>query len=113
MRELPVVEREVQCANIAQAGKQGRQHRGEPASHAAEHGGHDVELPLERRAAFAQISEDRFQWFQWQFAPLLFESHHVSPTYAYRDKADAESLEAYGDRLVREIEQSGFIKALQ
>ncbi|HEY7384320.1 MAG TPA: aspartate aminotransferase family protein [Beijerinckiaceae bacterium] len=39
-----------------------------------------------------------------QFAPLLFETHHVSPPYAYRDKREDETIEAYGERLARELE---------
>ena len=39
-----------------------------------------------------------------QFAPLLFESHHVAPPYAYRDKSDSETLEEYGQRLAAELE---------
>src|ERR1700760_767630 len=33
------------------------------------------------------------------FAPLLIETHHVSPVYEYRDKRPGETVEAYGDRL--------------
>jgi adenosylmethionine-8-amino-7-oxononanoate aminotransferase len=43
-------------------------------------------------------------WRRQQFAPLLFNAHHVSPPYAYRDKRDDESLEDYGTRLVAELE---------
>jgi len=43
-------------------------------------------------------------WRRQQFAPLLFESHHVSPPYAYREKREDESLEAYGQRLANELE---------
>ena len=39
-----------------------------------------------------------------QFAPMLFETHHVAPPYAYRDKQDGETLEAYGARLARELD---------
>lgn len=39
-----------------------------------------------------------------QFAPMLFESHHVSPPYAYRDQREGESAEAYANRLTSEIE---------
>jgi adenosylmethionine-8-amino-7-oxononanoate aminotransferase len=38
-----------------------------------------------------------------QFAPLLIDVAHVSPCYAYRGKADGESDEAYGQRLVQEL----------
>jgi adenosylmethionine-8-amino-7-oxononanoate aminotransferase len=39
-----------------------------------------------------------------QFAPLLFETHHVSPAYAYRDRRTDETPEAYGQRLTQELE---------
>ena len=43
-------------------------------------------------------------WRREQFAPMLFESHHVSPPYAYRDGRDGEPAEAYGERLAAELE---------
>jgi adenosylmethionine-8-amino-7-oxononanoate aminotransferase len=43
-------------------------------------------------------------WRRQQFAPMLFESHHVSPPYAYRDRMEDETEEAYGERLARELE---------
>jgi adenosylmethionine-8-amino-7-oxononanoate aminotransferase len=42
-------------------------------------------------------------WRRAQFAPLLVEVTHVSPCYAYRDRRDDESAEAYGQRLVKEL----------
>jgi adenosylmethionine-8-amino-7-oxononanoate aminotransferase len=39
-----------------------------------------------------------------QFAPLLFETHHVSPAYEYRDRRADETPEAYGQRLAAELE---------
>src|SRR5207342_3546706 len=39
-----------------------------------------------------------------QFAPLLFETHHVSPVYEYRDRGADETPEAYGQRLAAELE---------
>ena len=39
-----------------------------------------------------------------QFQPLLPETHHVSPCYAYRDQAEGESPEAYAARLAEELE---------
>ena len=41
-----------------------------------------------------------------QFAPLLIEVAHVAPCYEYRDRRDGESAEAYGARLVRELEDT-------
>lgn len=39
-----------------------------------------------------------------QFQPLLPETHHVSPCYAYRDKGNGETPEAYAARLADELE---------
>ena len=39
-----------------------------------------------------------------QFAPLLIETHHVSPVYEYRDRRAGESPQAYGERLAQELE---------
>ncbi len=45
------------------------------------------------------------QWRRRQFEPLLVETTHVSPCFAYRGKRDGESDEAYGMRLAAELEQ--------
>ena len=39
-----------------------------------------------------------------QFQPILPETHHVSPVYAYRDQQAGESPEAYAARLADELE---------
>ena len=44
------------------------------------------------------------QWRRRQFAPLLIDVEHVSPTYSYRDQRDGESAEQYGERLAQELE---------
>ncbi len=44
------------------------------------------------------------EWRRAQFAPLLIDVAHVSPCYEYRDRADDETPEAYGRRLVAELE---------
>ncbi|GAA3533217.1 aspartate aminotransferase family protein [Zobellella aerophila] len=44
------------------------------------------------------------QWRRQQFQPLLIEVSHVSPCYAYRDQLPSETPEAYGVRLVAELE---------
>jgi len=44
-------------------------------------------------------------WRRKQFEPLLVEVSHVSPCYAYRGKQPGESDTAYGERLVRELEE--------
>jgi adenosylmethionine-8-amino-7-oxononanoate aminotransferase len=38
------------------------------------------------------------------FAPLLIETHHVSPVYEYRERRPDETAEAYGARLAQELE---------
>jgi hypothetical protein len=43
-------------------------------------------------------------WRRQQFAPLLFDSQHVSPPYAYRDRRNGETEEMYGERLAAELE---------
>ena len=43
-------------------------------------------------------------WRRAQFAPLLVEVSHIAPCYAYRDRAEDESLEAYGLRVADELE---------
>lgn len=44
------------------------------------------------------------EWRRKQFQPILPETHHVSPCYAYRDLAEGETPEAYGARLAAELE---------
>ncbi len=39
-----------------------------------------------------------------QFAPLLIDVTHVAPCYEYRDRAEHETPEAYGERLADELE---------
>jgi adenosylmethionine-8-amino-7-oxononanoate aminotransferase len=43
-------------------------------------------------------------WRRKQFEPLLVDVSHVSPCYAYRGKTAGETDEAYGQRLVAELE---------
>ena len=43
-------------------------------------------------------------WQRKQFAPLLIETHHVSPVYEYRDRRADETAQAYGERLAQELE---------
>jgi len=44
------------------------------------------------------------EWRRRQFAPLLIETHHIAPCYAYRDRRPDESEEAYGRRVAGELE---------
>ena len=44
------------------------------------------------------------EWRRRQFAPLLIPATHVSPCYEYRDREHNETPEAYGARLVHELD---------
>jgi adenosylmethionine-8-amino-7-oxononanoate aminotransferase len=44
------------------------------------------------------------EWQRRPFDPLLFETHHVSPVYEYRDRLQDETPQAYGVRLAEELE---------
>ncbi len=44
------------------------------------------------------------EWQRQPFAPLLIETHHVSPVYEYRERGADETLEAYGERLGQELD---------
>lgn len=44
------------------------------------------------------------EWRRKQFAPLLIETHHVSPCYEYRGRAPGETPENYGARLAAELD---------
>jgi adenosylmethionine-8-amino-7-oxononanoate aminotransferase len=45
------------------------------------------------------------EWRRAQFAPLLIETHHVSPCFEYRGIQAGETPEAYGKRLARELDE--------
>ena len=45
------------------------------------------------------------QWRRKQFEPLLIETTHVSPCYAYRGKQAGETDAAYADRLAAELQE--------
>ena len=44
------------------------------------------------------------EWRRAQFAPLLFDSHHIAPCFAYRDKCDDETEFVYGQRAANALE---------
>ena len=44
-------------------------------------------------------------WRREPFAPLLFEGSHIAPCFEYRDRADDETVEAYGLRVANELEE--------
>ncbi|MDZ5700044.1 aspartate aminotransferase family protein [Chelativorans sp. M5D2P16] len=43
-------------------------------------------------------------WRRAQFQPLLIETHHIDPCYAYRFRWPGESEEAYGQRAAQQLE---------
>jgi adenosylmethionine-8-amino-7-oxononanoate aminotransferase len=43
-------------------------------------------------------------WRRAQFAPLLTETTHIAPCYAYREQAEGETLDAYGLRAADELD---------
>ena len=43
-------------------------------------------------------------WRRAPFSPMLVETSHIAPCYAYRDRRDDESLEAYGLRVADELD---------
>ena len=43
-------------------------------------------------------------WRRAQFAPLLFDSHHIAPCFAYREQQDDETESAYGRRAANALE---------
>ncbi|WP_417255104.1 aspartate aminotransferase family protein [Celeribacter sp.] len=43
-------------------------------------------------------------WRKEKFAPLLADTAHISPCYAYRGQEAGESLEVYGQRVANELE---------
>lgn len=44
-------------------------------------------------------------WRREKFKPLLIETHHIDPCYAYRYQKDGETLEEYGRRAADELER--------
>ena len=44
------------------------------------------------------------EWQRRAFAPLLIETHHVSPVYEYRERRADETPDAYGERLASELD---------
>jgi len=44
------------------------------------------------------------EWRRQSFAPLLVETSHIAPCYAYRDMRDGESERAFGERVADELE---------
>lgn len=45
-------------------------------------------------------------WRRAQFAPLLVETAHIAPCYAYRERKEGENERAYGVRVADELEEA-------
>lgn len=45
------------------------------------------------------------EWRRAQFAPLLIETHHIEPCFAYRYQREGESEEAYAERAASALEE--------
>ena len=45
-------------------------------------------------------------WRRAQFAPLLVETAHIAPCYAYRERKEGENEQAYGGRVADELEEA-------
>lgn len=45
-------------------------------------------------------------WRREQFGPLLVDVDHIAPCYAYRERKEGESDEAYGQRAADELEET-------
>ena len=43
-------------------------------------------------------------WRRKQFSPLLIDTTHIAPCYAYRDRAEGETTYDYGQRVANELE---------
>ncbi len=48
------------------------------------------------------------EWRRAQFKPLLIETHHIDPCYAYRLQLDGESDESYASRAAQQLEDKIF-----
>ena len=44
------------------------------------------------------------EWRRQAFAPLLVETSHIAPCYAYRGRLDGETMRAFGERTADELE---------
>ena len=44
------------------------------------------------------------EWRRRQFSPLLIDVSHIAPCYEYAERAEDESLDAYGQRVAQELE---------
>lgn len=74
-----------------------------------EHGAPERRNVIARRQSYhgntlGALAAGGNQWRRAQFEPLLFETHHISPCYEYRDRRDDETSEAYGLRVADELD---------
>jgi len=74
-----------------------------------ERGMHEKKYLIGRRQSYhgntlGALAAGGNEWRRAQFAPLLFDSHHIAPCFAYRDKRDDETEFAYGQRAAEALE---------
>ncbi len=76
---------------------------------AFERGEHSKKHVIARRQSYhgntlGALATGGNQWRRAPFAPLLVETHHISPCYAYRGQKTGETAYEYGQRVANELQ---------
>jgi adenosylmethionine-8-amino-7-oxononanoate aminotransferase len=74
-----------------------------------ERGDNDRHILIARRQSYhgntiGALSASGNLWRRQMFQPILLETSHISPCYAWRDQRDDETTFAYGQRVANELE---------
>ena len=74
-----------------------------------ERGDSDRHILIARRQSYhgntiGALSASGNLWRRQMFQPILLETSHISPCYAWRDQQDGETTSAYGQRVANELE---------
>ena len=74
-----------------------------------ERGDSDRHILIARRQSYhgntiGALSASGNLWRRQMFQPILLETSHISPCYAWRDQQDGETTFAYGQRVANELE---------
>jgi adenosylmethionine-8-amino-7-oxononanoate aminotransferase len=74
-----------------------------------ERGDNDRHILIARRQSYhgntiGALSASGNLWRRQMFQPILLETSHISPCYAWRDQQDGETTFAYGQRVANELE---------
>jgi adenosylmethionine-8-amino-7-oxononanoate aminotransferase len=74
-----------------------------------ERGDSDRHILIARRQSYhgntiGALSASGNLWRRQMFQPILLETSHISPCYAWRDQLDGETTFAYGQRVANELE---------